>query len=142
MITDIVYYTHSALLRKWLPVQFDLTRPIYLQIVDHICRRVARGVLAPGARLPSLRDLALELEVNPNTVQHAYQELERRGLTYTRRGEGTFLSDDPQLVNRLRQELAGQAAERYLAEMAEAGFSPAEALAVLQERVKMAERGV
>ncbi|TDA68849.1 MAG: GntR family transcriptional regulator [Clostridia bacterium] len=121
---------------------FDLTRPIYLQIVDNICRRVARGELPPGARLPSLRDPALELEVNPNTVQHAYQELERRGLTFTRRGEGTFLSEDPQLVDRLRQELAGRAAERYLAEMGEAGFSPAEALAALQERVKIAERGV
>lgn len=121
---------------------FDLTRPIYLQIVDNICRRVARGGLPPGARLPSLRDLALELEVNPNTVQHAYQELERRGLTFTRRGEGTFLSEDPQLVERLRQELAGRAAERYLAEMGGAGFSPAEALAALEERVKIAERGV
>ncbi|MDN5347916.1 MAG: hypothetical protein PWP65_1480 [Clostridia bacterium] len=119
---------------------FDESRPIYLQIVDWICRRVARGELAPGARLPSLRDLAQELAVNPNTVQHAYQELERQGIAFTKRGQGTFISESPDPVGSLRQRLAEQAAEAYLKEIANLGLSFREGLDLLAEKIK--ERGV
>lgn len=116
--------------------EFDERRPIYLQIVELVCRRVARGELRPGTRLPSLRDLSQELAVNPNTVQRAYQELERLGVAVTRRGQGTFVAETPDLVPRLRQELAARATDKYLQELEALGLSYADALRLLAERTK------
>ncbi len=106
---------------------FDRNRPIYLQIGEEICRRIVRGDLPPGARAPSVRELAAQLRVNPNTVQRAYQELERDGVLSARRGQGSFVSEDPALVARLRREIATAAARRYWAEVEALGLSPEEA---------------
>ncbi len=67
--------------------------PIYLQIADGIRAAVAAGVYRPGETLPSLRALALDIQVNPNTVQRAYDELEREGMIYSRRGKGLFVAE-------------------------------------------------
>jgi GntR family transcriptional regulator len=67
--------------------------PIYLQIADEIRAAVAAGVYRPGEALPSLRAMAVEVQVNPNTVQRAYDELEREGLIYSQRGRGLFVSE-------------------------------------------------
>ena len=67
--------------------------PIYLQIVDGIREAVAAGLYSPGEPLPSLRALALDVQVNPNTVQRAYDELARDGLIYSRRGKGLFVAE-------------------------------------------------
>ncbi len=68
--------------------------PIYLQIAEGIREAVAAGIYRPGEPLPSLRALALEVQVNPNTVQKAYDELAREGLIYSQRGRGLFVSDE------------------------------------------------
>lgn len=68
-------------------------RPIYLQIADEIRAAVAAGLYRPGETLPSLRAMAVEVQVNPNTVQRAYDELEREGLVYSQRGRGLFVAD-------------------------------------------------
>ncbi|CBH21732.1 transcriptional regulator, GntR family [Acetoanaerobium sticklandii] len=75
--------------------------PIYEQIIDSIKELVVKGVLIPGERLPSVRDMAKEMTLNPNTVQKAYQELERQGIISTLRGKGTFISDDIQANNKI-----------------------------------------
>lgn len=67
-------------------------RPLYQQIVDEVRRALVLGTLSPEDPLPSVRALAAELRVNPNTVQQAYRELERAGIIYTRRGQGTFVA--------------------------------------------------
>lgn len=87
-------------------------RPIYLQIVDEVRRAIIVGTLAPDDPLPSVRQLASDLRVNPNTVQFAYRELEREGAVYMRRGQGTFVSNSstPQVErNRLLKEVAARA---------------------------------
>lgn len=112
---------------------FDRNRPIYLQISEEICRRIVRGDLLPGGRTPSVRELAAELRVNPNTVQRAYQELERDGVLFTRRGQGSFVSEDPALVTRLRREIATAAARRYLAETGALDMSPEDARELLEK---------
>src|SRR6185312_13714065 len=68
------------------------TTPIYIQIVDEVRRALVLGTLAPDGPLPSVRDLAVKLRVNPNTVSQAYRELERQGMVYVRRGQGTYAS--------------------------------------------------
>jgi GntR family transcriptional regulator len=67
--------------------------PIYLQIADAVRAAVAAGVYRPGETLPSLRAMAIEIQVNPNTVQRAYDELEREGLIYSQRGRGLFVAE-------------------------------------------------
>jgi GntR family transcriptional regulator len=67
--------------------------PIYLQIADEIRAAVAAGVYRPGESIPSLRAMSVEIQVNPNTVQRAYDELEREGLVYSQRGKGMFIAD-------------------------------------------------
>ena len=68
------------------------TRPIYIQIVDEVRRALVLGTLGPDDPLPSVRDLAVKLRVNPNTVSQAYRDLERQGMVYVRRGQGTYAS--------------------------------------------------
>ncbi|RIH84364.1 HTH-type transcriptional repressor YtrA [Calidithermus terrae] len=106
--------------------------PIYAQIVQGVKRMLANGKLKPGDKLPSARDLATELKVNPNTVIHAFGELEREGLSETRRGLGTFLKEDIE-VGRLRHSLLVEAARRFMAEARALGLSPEEARQALQE---------
>jgi GntR family transcriptional regulator len=89
------------------------TRPIYIQIVDEVRRALVLGTLAPDGPLPSVRDLAVKLRVNPNTVSQAYRELERQGMVYVRRGQGTYASPG-QTDGTERRTLAEGVAQRAL----------------------------
>ena len=92
-------------------------RPVFRQIVDEIQRCVAVGVLRPGDPLTAVRTLAADLQVNPNTVQHAYRTLEQEGTVEVRRGLGTFVASGPPKESRARQQaIARQIAERMLRE--------------------------
>lgn len=73
-------------------------RPIYEQIVDKISELILNGVLKPDEKMPSVRNLAMELSINPNTIQRAYGELERRGFLYSVKGKGNFVSDNKELL--------------------------------------------
>ncbi len=108
-------------------LRFDPTRPIYLQIMEWIKRQAVRGVLRPGDRVPSVRDLARELQVNPNTVARAYRELEREGFLFTLRGQGTFITRDAARLARERQRLLEQAVQHFLEDLRELQPSPEEA---------------
>ncbi|HUG41595.1 MAG TPA: GntR family transcriptional regulator [Longimicrobiales bacterium] len=108
-------------------------RPIYVQIMDEIKRAVVLGTVKPDDPLPSVRQLAGELRVNPNTVQQAYRELERGGLVYVRRGQGTFLSAEGPQPARERRQLAGLVAERALREAYRNGVSAEELMDAIRE---------
>ncbi|HKP73998.1 MAG TPA: GntR family transcriptional regulator [Longimicrobiaceae bacterium] len=107
-------------------IDLDLSdgRPLYQQIVDEVRRAVAQGALAADEPLPSVRTLALELRVNPNTVQQAYRELERAGVVYSRRGQGTFASRNGAAEH--REALLRDVAENALKEARRFGFEPHE----------------
>ncbi len=108
-------------------------RPIYVQIMDEIKRAVVLGTVGPDDPLPSVRQLAGELRVNPNTVQQAYRELERTGLVYVRRGQGTFVSEEAAVqTDRERSDLARMVAERAIREAYRNGVSPGELVAAIQ----------
>jgi GntR family transcriptional regulator len=119
-------------------LDFDLAKPIYAQIVDEVKRAVARGELIPGDRIPSQREMAQALKVNPNTVQRAYQEMERCGLVETSRGEGTFVRNDRGLVTKIRREMADETLRVFIADMRALGLSAAEVRAMVEEAL---ERG-
>lgn len=125
----------TAELDRWR-VDFDSPRPIYLQIIDEVKRAVARGALRPGDRLPSQRELAQSLRVNPNTVQRAFREMEVMGLVETVRGEGTFVRADPGRLKRLREELAASAVRQFVQEVRALGLEEAEVLALVRAALK------
>ena len=108
-------------------------RPIYLQIMDEIRRALVLGTLRPEDPLPSIRQLASELRVNPNTVAQAYTELEREGVVYVQRGLGTFVSPDVQPGREERQALARDVAKRALIDAHRNGLSAEELLDAIRE---------
>lgn len=79
-------------------------RPMYLQIMEQIRHRVATGDWAPGAEIPSIRALAVDLKVSVITVKRAYQELERDGVIVSRQGKGSFVAEDPNLGTSLKEQ--------------------------------------
>lgn len=109
--------------------------PFYRQIIDQVLLGIANGTLPPGAQLPTVRQAAVDLSVNPNTVVRAYRELEIRGIVATQQGTGTFVTAreaDVSAVERRRQ-LDAMVAD-FLARASSAGFSVPEVVQALQER--------
>ena len=109
--------------------------PIYVQIGENVWRLMARGELNPGDKLPSARELAQILGVNPNTVVHAYQILEIEEVIETRRGLGTFVRADAP-VKTTKQEMLRKAAKRYASEVRALDVSEEDAISVLKEVLK------
>jgi GntR family transcriptional regulator len=108
-------------------------RPLYLQIMDEVRRAVVRGTLRAEEPLPSVRELAAELVVNPRTVSQAYHELEREGVVYTRRGHGTFVSAAVQHDGEGRRSLVRDVAERSLMEARRNGLAVEELVMMIQQ---------
>lgn len=110
---------------------FDPTRPIYLQIVEELKKRAVRGQYPPGKQLPSVREMAREMGVNANTMARAYLELERAGFTYSRRGQGSFICDDPKRLNTERHLLATAALRRFSDNIKALGLDEAQIIQLL-----------
>jgi len=111
---------------------FTGDRPIYTQLVERLQMRIVTGAYPPGARLKSVRDLAAEAAVNPNTMQRALAELEDTGLVYTQRTAGRFVTEDEERIAALRERLGREKVRRFLAEMRELGYRRAEAAALME----------
>ncbi len=108
-------------------------RPLYLQIMDEVRRALVVGTLRPEDPLPSVRELAAELVVNPRTVSQAYHELEREGVVYVRRGQGTFVSAGAQADSEERQALVRAVAKRALLEARRSGVDVEELVTMMRE---------
>lgn len=112
---------------------FDESQPIYSQIVQRICARILRGEFKPGDKLPSVIDAAMHFKVNHNTIQRVYQELIRQGIAVTRRGEGTFVTEDRPTLERLRDDLRRSLLADFITEMRRLDYTPAEIVDALRE---------
>jgi GntR family transcriptional regulator len=123
-------------------IGFDGQSPIYRQIVSRFARSVVRGELTPGDRVPSIRDTALALKVNTNTVQRAYQEMERKRMIFSQRGTGYFVAPDSQTADRIRAEMVHESVGRFLDEMRSLGFGDAQILDALTDAVRNADTAV
>ena len=115
-------------------------RPLYLQIMDEVRRALVVGTLRPDDPLPSVRELAAELLVNPRTVSQAYRELEREGVIYVRRGQGTYVAPDAHAGRRERDALARGVAKRALLEARRNGLD-VEELVLFIRQVAAQEEG-
>jgi len=117
-------------------IEFDEKVPIYLQIMDFIKKEIVKGNLKGGDKLPSVRELAEMLKVNPNTVQKAYQELEREGITYTLRGTGSFVTEDERKIEALKKQMAISILEKFYKDMKDIGFSDDDIVNLFQSYIK------
>lgn len=122
-----------------MPWDLDNNRPIYIQIMERIQLDIISGVYKPGDRLPSVRELALQAAVNPNTMQKALSELERSGIVYSKRTSGRLITEDELMLKHLKTELAEEHIHAFLEKMDKLGFSKEEILALTQEQLKEAK---
>lgn len=111
-------------------------RPIYVQLMETITAAIASGTLAAGSRLPSVREMAAQAGVNPNTMQRALAELERDGLLYSQRTAGRFVTDQSDRITQKRKELAMQQIRIFLSSMKEMGYTSEQTLNLIQQAIK------
>lgn len=115
---------------------FQPDRPIYVQLIEKIKLLIVSGTYPVGAKLPSVRDMASEASVNPNTLQKALMELEREGLVYTQRTSGRFVTEDENMIKQVKNELAIEQIEFIIKKLIEMGFTKEEILALIEFRIK------
>ena len=118
--------------------------PIYVQIIDQVRELVRRGDLKKGDQLPTVRQLAMDLRVNFNTVARAYRMLDEAGLISTQHGRGTYIWEQPspEVIQHLRKKGLDGLTRRYLAQASRQGFEPAEVLQNFQQHIEGWQRGV
>lgn len=119
-----------------MPWDLSNDRPIYLQLMEKIQQDIVSGVYQPGDRLPSVRELALDAAVNPNTMQKALSELERTGLVYSQRTSGRFITEDEKMLKELKSQLAQEHIRDFFEKMRQLGFPQEETLTLIQEAIK------
>lgn len=119
--------------------QFQPNMPIYLQLVDNFKNRIVSGELKPGSKLESVRELAISFEVNPNTMQRALTELERTGLIYTDRTVGRFITENKELITKMREIVAGQIIEQFIQQLKSLGFSEEESIELFHKTLEREE---
>jgi DNA-binding transcriptional regulator YhcF (GntR family) len=108
--------------------RFASDRPIYSQLVEYLNIFIINGKYPAGSRLPSVRDLASEAKVNPNTMQRALTELESMGLVYAERTSGRFVTEDKQLIESIKQKHAYERIEQFFTDMGNLGIARGQAL--------------
>ncbi|OIJ11170.1 GntR family transcriptional regulator [Anaerobacillus alkalidiazotrophicus] len=107
-------------------VSFDNSKPIYLQLMDYFFQQICNGSIEPGEKLPSVRETAVEVGVNPNTVQRTYAEMERLQVVVAKRGQGSFVTEDKTIIKRLRSEISEQYVGKFVTYMKNNGFTEEE----------------
>lgn len=104
-------------------VDFDANKPIYQQLMDRITSEISRGDIKAGDKLASVREYAIEVGVNANTIQRVYRELENLEIVESRRGQGTFVTEDNQRLHKLREEMKKILVQQFINEMENMGYS-------------------
>ena len=110
----------------WVAKEFEASKPIYIQIAEQVFQRIVRGEINPGDKLPSVREMAIQSGVNPNTIQRSYSEMERMGVVETKRGQGTFVINRNEIVTELKQQLQNEMISSFVTSMQELGLSKQE----------------
>jgi DNA-binding transcriptional regulator YhcF (GntR family) len=127
-----------------MKISFDTNQPIYTQIIMDFKRRLVNGSIKPGEKIPSVRELAAELGVTPNTLQRAFAELERDELIRTERTSGRYATEDEDKLIKLRKEMSAATVKEYFKEMRALGFNEQEAREAIKniEEAKIFHAGV
>ncbi|MBU5220621.1 GntR family transcriptional regulator [Bacillus albus] len=124
-----------------MKTEFSPNIPIYVQVMEYIKKEIVTGRLAPGEKIPAVRELAGELQVNPNTIQRTFQELEREGVAETRRGTGRFVTMNEEKIKELRKEMAKELLDNFIDGMNNLGFMEEEILSILHSSLEKKKEG-
>ena len=116
-------------------MNFDSNMPIYLQIMDEIKRWIVTDIYQPSQKIPSVRELAVEFGVNPNTVQRALSELERSGLVASERTAGRFICNDTEMIKELKEDVIRQKMDVFIEEIRQYGCDDETNVATVEERL-------
>ncbi|MCI8445612.1 MAG: GntR family transcriptional regulator [Bacilli bacterium] len=112
---------------------FDHDRPIYKQLVEQLQIAIITGQYSALEKLPSVRDLAMESKVNPNTMQKAMQELENLGLVYSKRTSGRYITEDQALIAKIKREMASEKIRQFMTDMKQLNLSRDEVIQYLKK---------
>lgn len=104
-------------------MEFDNSIPIYVQIMNLLKKDIISGKISPGEKLPSTRELALKYSINPNTSGRIYKEMEREGVSFTKRGLGTFVTESNEKIEEIRKEMASELISNFIKGMTELGYT-------------------
>jgi DNA-binding transcriptional regulator YhcF (GntR family) len=118
---------------------FDENQPIYLQIKHRVCALILRGEFKPGDKLPGVVDAAMLYKVNHNTIQRVYQELMRDGVAVSRRGEGTFVTEDVDVLKTMQDELQDYFLENFVQQMLLLGYQKEDLARIVQSFVSRSQ---
>ncbi|ARC85856.1 hypothetical protein U732_1940 [Clostridium argentinense CDC 2741] len=119
-----------------MKVEFDNNIPIYLQIMNIVKKQIIRGEIKEGDKIPSVREFAEMLQINPNTVQRTFQELEREGIVITKRGMGRYVTEDSEKIMEVKQEMSKEIITNFLNGMKSLGFEEEEILKIVLREIK------
>lgn len=117
-------------------MKFKDNLPIYIQIINLIKKRIVSGDLKEGEKLQSVRELSTEVKANPNTIQRSYSELEREGLVFTQRGMGTFVTEEKDIILKLKDDMASNMVKSFLSDMKSMGFKEEEIMSMMIKKMK------
>ncbi|GAA0182176.1 GntR family transcriptional regulator [Clostridium sediminicola] len=116
--------------------------PIYIQIMNLIKNEIINEKINCGEQLPSIRDISVKYMVNPNTMQKVFKELEREGIVFTKRGTGTFVTENYSIVKTLKENIANEIMDSFLESMKDLGFDHEEIIKNINNRMKKGEKDV
>lgn len=117
-------------------LDFEKDKPIYQQLIDRLAGDIIRGVRKPGEKLPSVREYAVDVGVNANTVQRVYKEMEAMELTETRRGQGSFITENEERLQLLRDGKKTDLVKSFIANVEAYGFSKAEIMELVRREIQ------
>lgn len=117
-------------------MDFKTELPIYLQVMTSIKRDIVTGALSPGQKLPSVRELSVLYTINPNTASRVYRELEGENVCFTRRGMGTFVTDNTERIQEMKEEMAKALIHQLLEGMEQLGFTFEETIQLITKERK------
>lgn len=114
-------------------MEFKANIPIYYQVIQDIKHKIISGELQLGAKLPSSRELAIQYQINPNTAARIYNEMEYMGLSFTKRGIGTFVTEDPGIIQRIQSELMNDLLSDFVEQMSALGYTTQDMIDLLKQ---------
>lgn len=117
-------------------LDFEKDKPIYQQLLDRLSSDIIRGVRKPGEKLPSVREYAIEVGVNANTVQRVYKEMEAMELTETRRGQGSFITENAERLSMLQDSKKNDLVKSFIADVEAYGFLKEEIIELIRREIK------
>lgn len=115
-------------------MNFENNTPIYIQVTNDIKANIIKGNIKLGDKLPSARDLALKYKINPNTANRIYKELEMEEICYTKRGLGTFITDNTDMVNHIKDDMAKILTNNFFSGMIDLGFNKQELIELINKK--------